>query len=190
MARIHVILRPNEWLNGTITMECVLLFSPPVIHVLLTASLIHHILPWCQSSAENAHMPSVFHSFQGQVCVCVCGSVPAAVRQSGAGGPPGVAARPFTPTLPFPSIPSLCPATWSSHIYHSQLKWQKAAGKCRGRRAISHVAQPLMQICLLMKAFWATRMCLMVILHMSAAVWPQGPVALSMSWILCVIFMT
>lgn len=86
---------------------------------------------------------------------------------------------PFHPLTP----PVLFPATWSSHIYHSQLNRQKAAGKCRGRETIIHVAQSLMQICLLTKAFWATRICLMAMLYMSAT-WPWCPVALSMrSWV-------
>lgn len=65
------------------------------------------------------------------------------------------------------------------HTYHSQLHRQKAAGKCRGRGTIIHVAQSLMQICLLMKAFGARRICLIAILKMSAA-WPCSPIALSM----------
>lgn len=122
-------------------------------------------------------------SFQGQACVCVV--LDPSCGQAGAGGPPGVAAWalgnwswPFT-LLPSLSSPFLFPATWSSHIYHSQLNRQKAAGNCRERGTIIHVAQPLMQICLLMKAFWARRICLMAILYMSAA-WPWCPVALSM----------
>lgn len=80
--------------------------------------------------------------------------------------------HPLTPPLLFF-------ATRSSHIYHSQLNRQKAAGKCRVRGTIIHVAQPLMQICLLTKAFWARRICLTAILCMSAA-WPRCPIALGM----------
>lgn len=61
----------------------------------------------------------------------------------------------FYPPLHPLTPPFLFTATWSSHIYHFQLNQQKAAGKCQGRGTIIHVAQPLMQICLLMKAFWA-----------------------------------
>lgn len=89
----------------------------------------------------------------------------------------------FYPPLHPLTPPFLFTATWSSHIYHSQLNRQKAAGKCRVRGTIIHVAQPLMQICLLMKAFWARRICLTAILYMSAA-WPRCPVALSVrSWV-------
>lgn len=125
--------------------------------------------------------------------VCVCMVWVPSCGQAGAGGPPGVAAQalgnwlwPFTsPTPPPPPLSPavILPATWSSHIYHSQLKRQKAAGKCWGRGTIIHVAHPLMQICLLMKAFWAKRICLTAMLRMSAP-WPRCLIALSArSWV-------
>lgn len=110
---------------------------------------------------------------------------PAVVRQAlaGLGGLQTEHLRSGCGLLPPPLHPLtplfLFPATWSSHINHSQLNQQKAAGKCRGRGTIIHVAQPLMQICLLMKAFWARRICLTAILYMSAA-WPGCPLALGM----------
>lgn len=99
-------------------------------------SLIHPILPSCQSSGEHAHMLSLVVSFQGRVHAVV-----------GIGMPLGIAAQalmnwlwPFTPTFNSLTPPSLFSATWSSHIYHSQLKWQKTTGKCRWRGAIIHAA--------------------------------------------------
>lgn len=66
------------------------------------------------------------------------------------------------------------------HTYITPNWTSRGSWKMPKRRGtIIHVAQPLMQICLLMNAFWARRICLMPILYMSAT-WPQCPIALSM----------
>lgn len=161
--------------------KCFLLFSHSLIHELPTTSLIHHILQSCQSSRENAHMPSLRVISRSSVSGCRLGAQLWSGRRWRASGglqPEHLVVAFYPPLHPLTPL-FLFPATWSSHINHSQLNQQKAAGKCRGRGTIIHVAQPLMQICLLMKAFWTRRICLTAILYMSAA-WPGCPLALGM----------
>lgn len=93
------------------------MFSHSLIRALLTTSLIHHILPSCQSSRENAHMPSLLVLFQGQAWVCVvlvpsCGQAGAGRASGGwspstrdlvvAFYPPATPLTPFHPSLPLP----------------------------------------------------------------------------------------
>lgn len=73
----------------------------------------------------------------------------------------------------------LCPlgplrssATWYPHIYHTQLNRQNAVNKCQvRRRAIIHIAQSLMQICLHMKAFCPVELPVWTSLHFPSTLW-------------------
>lgn len=129
------------------------------------------------------HTCHLSHAWPWNKTECVLSQSPAVVRLASGGG-----RSPSTWDLVvFPSLPLLCHLIFT-HIYHFQLNQQKAAGKCWGEGTIIHVAQPLMQICLLMKAFWAKRIYLMPILYMPAT-WPWCPVASSFSSSVSVIFM-
>lgn len=84
--------------------------------------------------------------------------------------PPSTLSPLLTSSLP-PDLHTYITPNWTSRGSWKMLK--------RRRGTIIHVAQPLMQICLLMSAFSARRICLMPILYMSAT-WPWCPIALSM----------
>lgn len=156
------------------------------------------IMSVIKRKCTHAVPPSL--SSRSNVCVCVF-SAPSC-GQAGAGGSPGVAAEalgnwlwPFTPLLPsHPSSPPSLPPDLHTYITPNWSSRRQLANAW-GRGAIIHVAQPLMQICLHMKAFWARRTCFMAMLWMSAT-WPRCLLALSMrsrvrfSFLLSVFFMT
>lgn len=135
------------------------------------------------------------------VCVCVSSQPPAVVRQALVGlrgsrqkhlGTGCGLLPPFHPLTPPP--PSSLPPDLHTYITPNWSSRRQLANAW-GRGAIIHVAQPLMQICLHMKAFWARRTCFMAMLWMSAT-WPRCLLALSMrsrvrlSFLLSVFFMT
>lgn len=85
---------------------------------------------------KKTHTPSLQVSVQGQMCVCLLSPqlwsgrrwwVSGGRKHLGTGCGLLPPFHPLAPPFPFP-------ATWSSHIYHSQLKQQKAAGKCLRKR--------------------------------------------------------
>lgn len=128
--------------NYTCVWNVFLLFSHSLIHLLLRTLLIYHISLSCQSLSECIH--TVRLSLFSRSSVCACRFSPQLWLGShwwASWGPKHLGTGrgllpPFHPLAP----PFLVPATWSSCIYHSQLKWQKAAGKCRGGRTIIYVA--------------------------------------------------
>lgn len=140
-------------------------------------------------------------SLSSRSCVCVCVSQPPAVVRQALVGlrglqqkhlgtgcgllAPSTLSPLLSPSLP-PDLHTYITPNWSS---------RRQLANAWGRGAIIHVAQPLMQICLHRKAFWARRTCFMAMLWMSAT-WPWCLLALSMrSWVrfsflLSVFFMT